>query len=90
MKGEIISKPTCGPTSLNRVTRQRSFWNSSRLTKTMVRANNSGDNVDNWNINDLETLVDLYKRSLDKPGVYNHYKLQEIDLDVLCNHKGLA
>jgi len=34
-----------------------------------------------WNTNELETNVDLFKRSLDKPGVYSHYKLQEIDID---------
>lgn len=34
-----------------------------------------------WNSNELETNVDLFKRSLDKPGVHSHYKLQEIDID---------
>ena len=37
--------------------------------------------MDVWNSNELETLVDLFKRSLDKPGVYSYYKLQEIDID---------
>jgi hypothetical protein len=41
-----------------------------------------GEDIDNWSMDELETLVELYKKSLDKPGVVSRYKLQEIDLDV--------
>lgn len=40
----------------------------------------NGENIDVWSLNDLETMVDLFKRTLDQPGQYSLYKLQEIDL----------
>lgn len=40
-----------------------------------------GENIDNWSLNDLETLTDLFVRSLDPPGVFSEYKMQEIDIN---------
>lgn len=40
-----------------------------------------GDSIDNWSLNDLETLTDLFVRSLDVPGRFSEYKMQEIDIN---------
>ena len=50
--------------------------------------NNAGEDVDLWNMNDLETLVDLFKRNCDKPGAYSYFKMQEIDIDVEAANLG--
>lgn len=34
-------------------------------------------------MNELETLVEMYKRSRDVAGQISKYKLQDVDLDVL-------
>lgn len=41
-----------------------------------------GEDIDNWSMEELETLVELYKMDTDKPGIVSKYKLQDIDLDV--------
>lgn len=56
--------------------------NSSANTNPEVTARSKGEDIDNWTMGELETLVELYKRYFDKPGVVSKYKLQDIDLDV--------
>ena len=41
-----------------------------------------GSDVDNWTLNDLESMVELFKRSEDDPKKTSKFKLQEFDLDV--------
>lgn len=55
----------------------------------MGKQKEGGENVDIWTMSDIETLVDLYKRSQDPPGVLTKYKLQDVDLDVKDCHSGL-
>jgi len=47
----------------------------------------SGADIDNWTFNDLETMVDIFKREKDDPNVTSKFKLQELDLDVFCKDK---
>jgi hypothetical protein len=54
--------------------------------KKAGKINLSGEDIDNWTMNELETLVDLYKREQDKPGLPSKYKLQDIDLEVVELH----
>ena len=44
--------------------------------------NFEGDEVDLWTFNELESLVEIYKREKDDPNTASKFKLQDIDLDV--------
>ena len=49
------------------------------------------DELDQWTFNDLETLVEVFKREQDDPNKTSKYKLQDIDLDVSeMNDEGSA
>ena len=57
-------------------------FSAEEFAEFLASEKEEGANVDNWSIHEIETLVDLFKRSHDKPGQFSKYKLQDIDLDV--------
>jgi hypothetical protein len=48
----------------------------------MVQIPHPGSDVDKWTISELETMVELFKRSMDGPKNASKFKVQEVELYV--------